>query len=316
MYQPSVSIMIPMFNSEEYIDLCLTSIFSLEYPQDKIQVIVADNASTDHSLEIVKKYAVEVVLCPDGNISRVRNVGAAAAKGEIFAFVDSDCAVGKEWLRSAIEIIGREGVVAAGSGYRLPKDPAWIEKVWLIESQIAERPVKFIPAGNFIVRAEAFRSVNGFNEELITCEDADICERLAIQGNNIINSNRIVSIHLRNPKSVTEFFKKETWYGLNMSTSLQNQIFDKVFILTVLFLTGNMVFACSVLFGRPSYWALFIIILILNLSAFHRMYYSRKFKTYFQLIFLYYVYFLARGFGIIKNIINNRRPLKTISKKL
>ena len=231
----TVSIIIPMYNSEDYIEACIESIFSINYPQDKFEVIIVDNGSTDQSLEIVKRYPVKVISCPEGNISKVRNVGATIAKGNIFAFVDSDCAVGNGWLSAAVEILSRPGVVATGSGYKLPQNATWIEKAWLYESKIEERLVKLIPCGNFIVNAVAFNEIGGFNESLITCEDADICERLINKGYQIVNSTRVESVHLRNPKTLPAFFRKEIWYGYSMIATLRNNPLDKTFLFTIAF---------------------------------------------------------------------------------
>ena len=301
---PNVSIIIPMYNNEKYVDLCLKSIFSLEYPDKKMELIVVDNGSTDSSVEIVKKYPLKVVSCPIGNISKVRNAGAAVAKGTVLAFVDSDCVVGPSWLSTTVNILERPRVVATGSGYRLPKDAKWVEKIWLRQSKIEEREVKFIPSGNFIVKADAFKEIGGFNESLVTCEDADICERLARKGFKLIYSTKIHSTHLRNPKTISEFFRKEMWYGINMTVSLKNQNLDKLFMLTVLFYLSHLLIILS--FWWPYFLLIGILSLltILNIGTIYKLYFSRKFKCYGHLMVLYYVFLMARGIGIFKSLLN------------
>jgi glycosyltransferase involved in cell wall biosynthesis len=303
---PLVSIIVPMYNSSGYIEQCLNSLIGLDYPQEKKQIIVVDNGSSDGSTEIVKKIPVTLVSCPEGNISKVRNVGAKVAKGDFFAFVDSDCTVLPNWLKVATEILNRPNIVATGSGYKAPIYASWIEKTWLIESKIEERYVSFIPCGNFIVTAQDFESVGGFDETLVTCEDSDICERLVASDKKIINSTKLESIHLRNPKTIAEFLHKEIWYGLNMTASLNNKIFDKVFWATVLFYFAHLLILLGFVDQNTFFVGCLILLFVVNASVIRRLMISRKFCFYFHLILLYYIYFLARGIGMIKGFIKKR----------
>jgi len=49
-----VSIIIPIYNAEKTIELCLTSVFKLNYPKDRLEIIVVDDGSVDRTLEIIK----------------------------------------------------------------------------------------------------------------------------------------------------------------------------------------------------------------------------------------------------------------------
>jgi glycosyltransferase involved in cell wall biosynthesis len=83
-----VSIVIPSYNEENYIDGVLTSIYTsdIKYP---FEVIVAD-ASTDNTRDIIKKHFPEVKIVKGGNVSEARNNGAKAAKGDYIIFIDAD----------------------------------------------------------------------------------------------------------------------------------------------------------------------------------------------------------------------------------
>ena len=308
---PFVSIIIPLKNEEKYIELCLKSLISQQYSKDCFEIIVVDNGSTDKSLEIVKKYNVKIIYCLDGNIAKVRNVGTAAAKGEILAFVDSDCVVSSNWLTEGVNILNRPKVVATGSGYKAPHNATWVENAWLIESKVEERFVKFVPCGNFIVKASIFHEIGGFNETLVTCEDADICERIVNSDYLIINSTKIESVHLRNPKKIIDFMKKEIWYGSNMLSSLQNNIIDKTFIFTTAFYLSHIMILLSLVWRTPFLYAGFILLqLLINAATIHRLVLSKKYKLYFHTLLLYYFYFLARSVGVTIGIFRIFFPLK------
>lgn len=91
MSTPLVSVCIGVYNREQYIRECLDSVFSQTYP--RVEVVVADNASSDGTLDIVRSYpGVRVVQrqTNSGMCSTTRNMAVQAAKGELIAFLDSD----------------------------------------------------------------------------------------------------------------------------------------------------------------------------------------------------------------------------------
>ncbi len=53
----TVSIICPLFNEEKFIERCIQSILEQDYPQDKLEVLFIDGRSTDHTADIVRKYA-------------------------------------------------------------------------------------------------------------------------------------------------------------------------------------------------------------------------------------------------------------------
>ena len=93
MNTPKVSIIIPVYNVEDYIELTLQSL--LEQTLKEIEIILIDDGSTDNSLQIIQSYAekyenIKVILQENSGPSRARNRGIEEAVGEYIAFVDSD----------------------------------------------------------------------------------------------------------------------------------------------------------------------------------------------------------------------------------
>ncbi|MCE0558578.1 glycosyltransferase family 2 protein [Motilimonas sp. E26] len=92
---PLVSIVIPLYNAENYIEETLQSVLNQTY--NNYEVIVVDNASTDSSMVIVNRFAFEFknlkVFCCEvnsGGPAKPRNIGIENAQGEYIAFLDSD----------------------------------------------------------------------------------------------------------------------------------------------------------------------------------------------------------------------------------
>ncbi len=95
------SIIVPVYNSQDYIGECLESILSQDY--SNYQVIVVDDGSTDSSCEVIKKYQRydnRIMLLEEkhSNAGNARNVGVEHAEGEWLIFVDSDDCVNKSLL--------------------------------------------------------------------------------------------------------------------------------------------------------------------------------------------------------------------------
>ena len=91
-----ISVIIPVYNAEKYLLLCMESILGQSYSD--LEVILVNDGSTDKSLEICKQYEnnyENVVLINQHNhgVSNARNRGLEVAKGEYISFVDAD-----DWL--------------------------------------------------------------------------------------------------------------------------------------------------------------------------------------------------------------------------
>lgn len=88
-----ISIIIPVYNTEKYIERCLQSVLAQTYQQ--FEIIIVDDGSTDGSIEICKKYAlkiskIKIVQIKNSGQSVARNVGIKNASGDYICFVDSD----------------------------------------------------------------------------------------------------------------------------------------------------------------------------------------------------------------------------------
>ena len=101
-----LSIIIPIYNVEKFIDECLKSIYSQKFPEDKYEVVCVNDGTPDNSMAIVQKYADEhanltIVNQENQGLSVARNNGLEASKGDYVWWVDSD-----DWLQpNALETV-------------------------------------------------------------------------------------------------------------------------------------------------------------------------------------------------------------------
>lgn len=89
---PSISVVIPTFNSEATLESCISSIRKQDYPQGKIDIILADGGSRDKTYEIAKKYRARVIKVnpKKQNVELNKSIGIKNAKGEILFMLDHD----------------------------------------------------------------------------------------------------------------------------------------------------------------------------------------------------------------------------------
>ena len=103
MSKVNVSVIVPVYNVYDYLDLCLKSLVNQKF--DNYEVIVVNDGSPDNSEEIMQKYAKKYpskIRCftkKNGGVSSARNYGLKRARGEYVVFVDSDDYVANNYLK-------------------------------------------------------------------------------------------------------------------------------------------------------------------------------------------------------------------------
>lgn len=93
-----LSVVIPAYNEEAEIGKCLDSILKQDLAKDEFEVVVVDNASTDKTAEIIKKYPFKYVYEAQKSVVIARQTGTDAAQGEIIVSADADTVYPKNWL--------------------------------------------------------------------------------------------------------------------------------------------------------------------------------------------------------------------------
>ena len=107
-----LSFIVPVYDTEKYLDECLTSIRSQEYRH--IEIVCVDDGSPDDSVSVVRRHRlrdprIRLVRRSNGGLSAARNTGVAEARGEYLAFVDSDDMVPPTGYRAAVESLDASG---------------------------------------------------------------------------------------------------------------------------------------------------------------------------------------------------------------
>lgn len=104
--KPRVSIIVPVYNVEKYLDECLNSLVNQTFKE--IEIIVVNDGSTDQSQLIVDKYTnqypnISCIQKKNGGLSDARNTGIPYAKGEYISFIDSDDYVEPDFIELMVK---------------------------------------------------------------------------------------------------------------------------------------------------------------------------------------------------------------------
>ena len=103
-----ISIIIPVYNSEKYLQRCIDSIKSQTY--NNIEILLIDDGSTDNSLQICNENAlkdsrINVIHKKNTGVSDTRNIGIAKSKGKYVSFIDSDDYIEKNYIKKLYNAI-------------------------------------------------------------------------------------------------------------------------------------------------------------------------------------------------------------------
>ena len=242
----TISIVIPVFNEERYLRDCLDSLTKLDYPADKLEIIIVDNGSTDNSLNIANSYGFSVLIKEDVKVGAVRNYGASQANGEVLVFLDSDCVVETDWLKKGAQQIF-EKYDAIGGLYLLRDNPSWLERNWILKSSKNSIYQKTLVGGCIFIKKSVFIALSGFDEQLSAAEDTDLTNRLISQGYEVTIDPKLSVVHLGFPSEVIPFIKRQMWHSEDCFLNFYNSLKDKTFILTNIYFLGFFLISFSLL---------------------------------------------------------------------
>lgn len=190
-----VSVVIPAFNAEKFIEHAIESVLSQTYPN--LELIVVDDGSTDSTPDIAASFVdprVRTVSQPNRGVATARNLGMAQSSGQLIAFLDADDRWDPEKLEKQVGAIASQpDCVAMGCMMRYESGQG---KVLGVAGQNVGPPDQELirsgrlmpfPLSSILCRRAALEKVGGFDESLDRSvpgqvEDLDLLARVAAEG--------------------------------------------------------------------------------------------------------------------------------------
>ena len=213
-----ISFIIPTFNEERAIERTLKSISQY---RGEHEIIVSDDNSMDDTVVIAKRHTEKIVLNRGERrcAAATRNRGVDIASGKFLVFIDCDVYI-KDidiFFYKASAVFEKNERVMAMTVFNRVEDSlvTWADKIilgffnylFLLLNNVLHFGAS---SGKFqMVRTDAFRTIKGFNENLVTGEDHDLFRRLAAKGR--IYSEKILSIYYSGRRAHTIGWPKLLW---------------------------------------------------------------------------------------------------------
>ena len=224
MYRPSISVVICTYNRAESLSDTLRGVGQLDYPDYEVIVVNGPSHDSTESLLIVEqKGLVKVIKCSSRNISASRNIGVAAAGGEIVAFIDDDAVPHPKWLSFLApkyadkRVGGVGGFTVDNTGQRFQSRKVLCDRygnAHSVSAMFDERPFSRIGSPlypsllgtNSSFRRNALERIGGFDNTFsYFLDETDVCLRLVDVGYLVVFEpsalvfHQFAPSHLRTP---------------------------------------------------------------------------------------------------------------------
>ena len=215
---PLVSVIVCSYNGAKTLTECLESLGKINYPA--YEAILVDDGSTDDTPAIAARYPrIRYIRQENHGLSYARNTGAAAAKGEVLAYTDSDCMADPDWLYYLIGTLVSGDYAGVGGPNVTPPAENWVQACVaaapggpshvLLTDTVAEH----IPGCNMAFYRWAFDTIGGFDTEYRKAgDDVDFCWRLQQAGYVIAFSPTAIVWHHRR-FTLGAFRRQQAGYG-------------------------------------------------------------------------------------------------------
>ena len=215
---PKASIVVCSYNGASTVESCLRSLERLNYPD--YEVILVDDGSTDRTQDILAHFPnVRNIRQENMGLSYARNVGLAAATGEIIVYTDSDCEADEDWLYYLALALVRSSHVGIGGPNLIPDEGSWVaECVGLAPGgpthvMIDDRTAEHVPGCNMAFYAWALNGVHGFDPQFRKAgDDVDVIWRIQHGGQTIGFCPAAQVWHYRR-NTVNAYLNQQRGYG-------------------------------------------------------------------------------------------------------
>lgn len=221
--QPSVSVVVPVRDSESTIGECIDAILATDYPEDRREILVVDNGSTDGTAAQIRSRPVRYLHEPRPGVSNARNRGIAECTGGILAFVDADCLVEPQWLTELVRPFADPEVGAvAGDLQHVPATTAAERQAARLLGNWQRFAFNSNPAypitANAAYRHDVIERIGPFDPHMTRAQDVELGLRFRQRSNlRLAYAERATARH-RNRSTQLGFFRQQLgWaYGAGL----------------------------------------------------------------------------------------------------
>lgn len=346
---PAVSIVVPAYNEEKNIQTTLKSLISLDYPGNKLEIIVVNDGSRDNTKSIVKDFiaknkAFDIKLIDKNNEGKgaALNDGLRLAKGEFFVCLDADSIVTKDSLKKILPHFTNKNIAVVLPMLKVAKPKnIWQKMQWLeyivnmfYKKLMSRLDCVHVSPGPFSVyRKEILDKVGGFDENNLT-EDLEVTLRLQSKNYRIVQLLD-AEVFTMAPKTFKELYKQRNrWFKGAVLNALKYRymIFNKKYgdfglmqmpTIIVSGILAVILFAAVAYYGLKPYFNAFYNSIFIDFDFYTLI---KTFKMDFSLLDLNYttllilivmvgisIYILRKSHAVTKEKVNKHGVLSLLA---
>jgi len=316
---PQITIVVPTYNGSNIIDRCIGSLRSLDYPNERLEVIIVDDGSTDSTPAILERYDMTVIRHETNKGASVaRNTGIKYATGDIILFVDQDVMVPQNLLNEMVKHyhgnvggVGFRGIARAREEGRAERSTildlfqSAREKKKALEYSTRDLRTRGIdpkkltlgeklfffsaPTACMSYRKHVLNEIGGFNERIpFYGEDFELKNRVTDAGYNIVLVKDIKFLHLIETRRFSLYGTTKLYFIRGIARSRVLKVMGKRLIsyLTLNYLISRFI----VLLGLFTVTSFVI----------HQLFSSYLLSTILPIILLFLFYELKEGYNTSK----------------
>ncbi len=218
-YSPSITIAVPVWNEEDTLAGTLESLLSLDYPKDKLHIVVVNDGSRDGTLAIARSFEhypqIEVIDKENGGKHTAVNLVLAESKSELFGCLDADSFVDQDTLKTIVKYFEDESVMAVTPCLKVLNPETFIQKLQAVEYTMGVflkrvfgnlNSIQVTPGPFSIFRKSVFDQLGPYRKAHNT-EDFEIALRMHLHHLKIVNSHKAF-VYTKTPKTVRALLKQ------------------------------------------------------------------------------------------------------------
>jgi cellulose synthase/poly-beta-1,6-N-acetylglucosamine synthase-like glycosyltransferase len=216
---PSVTIAVPVWNEEETLAGTLESLLALDYPKDKLHIVVVNDGSRDNTLQIARSFEhyaqIEVIDKENGGKHTAVNLVLEKSQSDLFACLDADSFVDADTLKTIVKYFEDPTVMAVTPCLKVLNPQTFIQKLQAVEYTMGVflkrvfgnlNSIQVTPGPFSVFRKRVFDDLGPYRKAHNT-EDFEIALRMHLHHYKIVNSHKAF-VYTKTPKTIRALLKQ------------------------------------------------------------------------------------------------------------
>ena len=322
METPFISVVIPVYNEEHYIDKCIRSMLAQDYPKESMEWFFVDGMSRDRTVEILEGYRsqypalIHVLENPNKIVPYAMNIGIRRCRGRYIIRLDAHAEYAQDYFSKCVEVLEETGADNVGGVMETKsRTPIGATIAKMLSSKFGVGDAQFrtngrdgyvdtVPFGAF--RREIFDKVGLYDERLVRNQDSELNYRIIHSGGKIFLSNRIkLAYYCRDSvKGIVNMARMNGKWNIITTKFCPGSMRLRHFI-PFFFVLSLMGMPLLTLLWRPFGWLFALELLAyFSLDILFSARAAGSAGEFFRLLYLFPTFHIAYGWGSLTGIVS------------